>query len=227
MAKIILAKGGKILQEIPLIKERITIGRRAHNDVVIEDVAISGEHALITINFNDALLEDLNSTNGTQVNGQPIKKHFLQNQDVIELADYRLRYVADTDACEERSDSTSKPTSNDINLDSILNNIYPKMWSATAAAPSVKRRSVCAIKLLTGASAGKEIDLAKPLTTLGQPGLQVAAIARHAHGYCLSHVEGNVYPLINGHSIGDDVYFMSHGDVIDLAGTRMKFLAYY
>jgi pSer/pThr/pTyr-binding forkhead associated (FHA) protein len=217
MAKIILAKSGKILQEIALIKERVTIGRRPYNDVVIEDVAISGEHAVIAMNLNDALLEDLNSTNGTQVNGQPIKKHFLQNQDVIELADYRLQYVADT--------SASDLAAIDVNVDLILNNIYPEMWDATAT-PSVKPRSVCAIKLLTGAIAGKEIDLAKPLTTLGQPGLQVAAIARHAHGYCLSHVEGEVYPMINGHSIGMDACFMSHGDVIDLAGMRLKFLAY-
>jgi hypothetical protein len=89
-----------------------------------------------------------------------------------------------------------------------------------------KARSGCAIKLLTGANAGKEIGIAKPLTTLGQPGVQVAAIARHASGYCLSHVEGEDYPLINGRSIGTENCVMSHGDVIDVAGTRMKFLAY-
>jgi hypothetical protein len=224
MAKIILTRGGKLLQEIALIKERITIGRRPHNDVVIEDVAISGEHAVIALRrLDDVLLEDLNSTNGTQVNGQPIKKHFLQNQDVIELANYRLRYVAD--ASEEHPDWKGPSTKNDGNLDLILNNIYPKMWGATPAR-NTKSRSVCAIRLLTGASAGKEIDLAKPLTTLGQPGVQVAAIARHADGYCLSHIEGDVYPVINGQSIGAGTFLMSHGDVIDLAGMRMKFLEY-
>jgi hypothetical protein len=91
---------------------------------------------------------------------------------------------------------------------------------------SLKPRSGCAIKLLTGASAGKEIDLAKPFTTLGQPELQVALITGHADGYCLSHVAADVYPQLNGHPIGSDVRSMSHGDEIYVAGTRMKFLAY-
>src|ERR1035437_2209961 len=83
------------MREVPLAKERITIGRRPHNDIVIDDLAISAEHAVIVTVCNDSFLEDLNSTNGTQINGQPVKKHFLQDSDVIELAQYRLRYVAD------------------------------------------------------------------------------------------------------------------------------------
>lgn len=93
MAKIILALGEKQLREIPLSKERVTIGRRPHNDIVIDDIAISGEHAVIVSTNHDAFLEDLNSTNGTKVNGQPVRKHYLQHQDCVELASYRLHYV--------------------------------------------------------------------------------------------------------------------------------------
>lgn len=93
MAKIILTLGEKQLREIPLSKERVMIGRRPHNDIVIDDLAISGEHAIIVSTDRDAFLEDLNSTNGTKVNGQPVKKHYLQHQDCIELATYRLLYV--------------------------------------------------------------------------------------------------------------------------------------
>lgn len=224
MAKLILTKNGKILQEITLLKERITIGRRSHNDVVIEDIAISGEHAAILASFNEAVLEDLNSTNGTQVNGQPVKKHFLQHQDVIDLADYSLRYIADTDPDDEDLRSRINPTAKGIVLDAMLNTVYPKMWRTTVikdVAPPYEG----AIKLLSGARAGSRINLTKPLTTLGQPGLQVAAIVRQGRGYCLAHVEGDAYPLINGHSIGTDVCIMSDGDVIDFAGTRMEFLS--
>src|SRR5690349_9291225 len=94
---IILTLNGKVLQEVPVSKERITIGRRPHNDIVIEDLAISAEHAVIVTILKDSFLEDLNSTNGTQINGQPVKKHFLQDDDVIELAHYKLRYVAGSD----------------------------------------------------------------------------------------------------------------------------------
>ena len=90
MAKLILSMDGLVLKELPLAKERTTIGRKPHNDIQIDNLAISGEHAVIVTILNDSFLEDLNSTNGTYVNGQPIKKHFLQNNDVVELGKYRL-----------------------------------------------------------------------------------------------------------------------------------------
>lgn len=93
MAKLILSMDNLVLKEIPLNKERTTLGRKASNDIQIDNLAISGEHAVIVTILNDSFLEDLNSTNGTFVNGQQIKKHFLQNNDVIELGKYRLKYV--------------------------------------------------------------------------------------------------------------------------------------
>src|SRR5580658_485349 len=90
MAKLILSMDGLVLKEIPLVKERTTIGRRATNDIQIDNLAMSGEHAVIVQILNDCFLEDLGSTNGTMVNGAPIKKHFLQHNDVIELGKYRL-----------------------------------------------------------------------------------------------------------------------------------------
>ena len=94
MAKIVLSLNGVVLQEVTLSKERTRIGRHPHNDMVIENRAISGEHAVVEMRGNDVILEDLNSTNGTQVNGQPIKKHYLQDKDVVELAKYKLQYLA-------------------------------------------------------------------------------------------------------------------------------------
>src|SRR4051794_20140696 len=93
MAKLILSMDGLVLKEIPLSEERTTIGRRPHNDIVIDNLAISGEHAVIVTILNDSFLEDLGSTNGTLVNGQPAKKHFLQNNDLIELGKYKLKYI--------------------------------------------------------------------------------------------------------------------------------------
>lgn len=95
MAKLILSMDGLVLKEIPLTKERTTIGRKPHNDIQIDNLAISGEHAVIVTILNDSFLEDLNSTNGTYINGQSVKKHFLQNGDVIELGKYRLKYVSE------------------------------------------------------------------------------------------------------------------------------------
>src|SRR4249919_3960592 len=100
MAKLILSLDGMVIREYPLTKERTTLGRKPHNDIVIDNLAISGEHAMIMTILNDSFLEDLGSTNGTLVNGQPIKKHFLQNNDVVELGKYKLKYVAEASAAQ-------------------------------------------------------------------------------------------------------------------------------
>src|SRR2546429_2457923 len=103
MAKLILSMDGLVLKEIALTKERTTIGRKPHNDIQIDNLAVSGEHAVIVTILQDSFLEDLGSTNGTVVNGQPIKKHFLQNNDIIELGKYKLRYVNEAVAGEAKA----------------------------------------------------------------------------------------------------------------------------
>src|SRR5580765_5441061 len=98
MAKLILSMDGLVLKEIALTKERTTIGRKPHNDIQIDNLAVSGEHAVIVTILQDSFLEDLGSTNGTVVNGQPVKKHFLQNNDIVELGKYKLKYVNEAPA---------------------------------------------------------------------------------------------------------------------------------
>lgn len=94
-AKLILSMDGVVLKEYPLSKERMTIGRKAHNDIVIDNLAVSGEHAAVVTILHDSFLEDLDSTNGLEVNGVPTKKHFLQNNDLIEIGKYKLKYLND------------------------------------------------------------------------------------------------------------------------------------
>lgn len=96
MPKLILSMDGLVLKEVELVQERTTIGRRPHNDIVIDNLAVSGEHAVLITILNDSFIEDLGSTNGTTVNGQPIKKHFLQPNDTVELGKYKLKFVADS-----------------------------------------------------------------------------------------------------------------------------------
>src|SRR3990170_1971599 len=104
MAKLILSMDGLILKEYTLAKERTTIGRKPHNDIQIDNLAVSGEHAVVVTILNDSFLEDLGSTNGTLVNGQPVKKHFLQNNDVVELGKYKLKYIHEQTAQAKAAD---------------------------------------------------------------------------------------------------------------------------
>ncbi len=108
MAKLILSMDGLVLKEISLGKERTTIGRKPHNDIQIDNLAVSGEHAVIVSILNDSFLEDLGSTNGTLVNGQAVKKHFLQNNDVIELGKYKLKYLNEASVQTKAADSKKR-----------------------------------------------------------------------------------------------------------------------
>jgi hypothetical protein len=201
MAKIILAMGGVVIREMVLSKECITIGRSPYNDIVIDDCAVSAQHAVIVTVNSDSFLEDLNSTNGTQVNGQPVKKHFLRNGDVVELAGYKIAYV----------------------VTSVAENLESVVPSSVLLSPCVKRGNA-SITVINGPNAGKEIFLVKTLTTFGCPGTQVVAIARQAQIYYLRQVEGASETIVNGTPLKANKIEMTNGDIIDLCGIRMRFL---
>ena len=227
MAKLILSMDGLVLKEIPLTKDRTTIGRRPSNDIQIDNLAISGEHAAVVTILNDSFLEDLNSTNGTLVNGQPVKKHFLKNGDVVELGKYKLKYIAEqaTSAAEPDYEKTMVLRHGEVRpaptvaVESVKSGVNPAVQSAAQVNPS----AVGAIQLLNGANAGRELELTKSLTTLGKPGVQVAVIARRPQGYFITHVEGPTYPTVNGQQLGTQAHPLVDHDVIQIAGIKMEF----
>lgn len=230
MAKLILSMDGLVLKEILLNKERLTIGRKPHNDIQIDNLAISGEHAVVVTILNDSFLEDMNSTNGTLVNGQPIKKHFLRNNDVVELGKYKLKYMADLQVgsgLPSEYEKTSairsgsfRPQDMQLVETGTKSNVAPLVPPPSPAANAL---AAAAVQLLNGANAGKELDLTKTLTTLGKPGLQVAVIAKRPHGYFITHVEGVQYPIVNGRMLDAQAHQLKDHDVIEIAGTKMEF----
>ncbi|HUY03464.1 MAG TPA: FHA domain-containing protein [Rhodocyclaceae bacterium] len=209
MAKLILSMDGLVLKEIALDRERTTIGRKPHNDIQIDNLAISGEHAVIVTLLDDSFLEDLNSTNGTYVNGQSIKKHCLQNGDVIELGKYRLKYFNDAPQQRAEFDGSQRPEAGGR--------------QAAPSAPPGATLPLGEIQILTGANAGRELELSKSLTRLGKPGLQVAVIARRPQGYFITHVEGDHHPVVNGRPLAAQAHPLADHDVIELAGVKMEF----
>jgi len=230
MAKMILSMDGLVLKEIQLDKERLTIGRKPHNDIQIDNLAISGEHAAIVTILNDSFLEDMNSTNGTLVNGQAIKKHFLRNNDIVELGKYKLKYMVDS------QENTAIPTDQEkLAAARAAQEAQPQdmqLVEKVTRAGSVGTRSnitppavasVAVVQLLSGANAGKELELTKTLTTLGKPGFQVAVIAKRSHGYFITHVEGTQFPVVNGEALDAQARQLKDHDVIEIAGIKMEF----
>ncbi|MDE2197172.1 MAG: FHA domain-containing protein [Gammaproteobacteria bacterium] len=238
MSKLILTLDSQELAQYELDKERYTIGRLADNDIHIDNMSVSGHHALILNILKDSFLEDLNSTNGTYVNGKLIKKHALQEGDVITIGRHQLRYVGGKGAKGEADNefertmvikpgAPSQPGA--PSMDSV-NRAISQSGAGVAPIAEVKAAVLPRAKLqvLSGAIAGKEMELTKALTTLGRPGAQVAAITRRADGYFIVHVEsgqGQGFPSVNGKDIGAQAYKLNDNDVIELAGVKMGFYA--
>jgi hypothetical protein len=248
MAKLILSMDGLVLKEFALTKERTTIGRKPHNDIQIDNLAVSGEHAVIVTILNDSFLEDLGSTNGTLVNGQQVKKHFLQNNDVVELGKYKLKYIGEAAAPVKAADfektmvlrpGALKPQAAAPAPQAVATAAAPVARSfgdtqvgqapAPAAPPAPKPAAPAApqrtgaLKVLTGGNSGRELELTKPLTTLGKPGVQVSVITRRPQGYFITHVEGASFPVVNGKTLDKQAHPLNDHDIIELAGVKMEF----
>jgi FHA domain len=231
MARLILSLDGQVMAEYNMNKERYTIGRLPDNDIRIDNPAVSGHHSLIINILNDSFLEDLNSTNGTYVNGKLIKKHALQHGDVVTAGLHQLRFVEDdTDQDEFEKTIVIQPSQRPAELLRAVNAAAKLATGDTANNKSLMASATAArkarLQVLSGAFAGRELDLQKTLTTLGRPGVQVAAITRRAEGFYLVHVDSDKpdnYPLVNGLAIGPQARKLADNDVIQLAGVKLGF----
>ena len=225
MARLILSLDGQVMAEYNMNKERYTIGRLPDNDIRIDNPAVSGHHSLIINILNDSFLEDLNSTNGTYVNGKLIKKHALQHGDVITVGHHQLRFVEDDDAQQDEFEKTMviQPSARPVEkIQAATGETASRRTLGNGAAAMRKAR----LQVLSGAFAGRELELTKTLTTLGRPGVQVAAITRRSEGYFIVHVDSepaNDYPLVNGVPTGAQARRLADNDVIQLAGVKMGF----
>ena len=199
MPKMIITLDGAAIKEVQLTKERTTLGRRLYNDIVIKHLAVSGEHALLQMAGQEVYIEDLNSTNGTYVNGKTVKKQLLQDRDMVEIGKYRLQY-------DKEASRAGAAKVDDSSAD------LPPMHAA--------------IRVLSGTAVGRELNLVKPVTSIGKPGVALATISRRPEGFAVAYVEGAVRPMLNGAAVGTDEVMLKNGDKIEFAGTQMEFVEY-
>jgi predicted component of type VI protein secretion system len=294
MARMLLSLEGVVIREVVLASEHTTFGRRPYSDVVIDNPAVSGEHALVRLEGADVVLEDLQSTNGTYVNGLPVTRHVLQEGDRVEIGRYQLKFergpgpllgagaaslhsaasltVPNTDAhpgahaaasagavaalgkvslakasptspgsaaaevdlasplassaaapagAQPLSAGASQPANSANEQDSPDTQIFAETTVPPIEAGKLPKPAV--LTVLSGASAGKEVQLIKVVTTLGKSGVGIASITRRIHGFSLVHVEGESQPSLNGNTVGSMPVLLHHGDLVELAGIRMQF----
>ncbi len=211
MGKLVVSLDGVVIKEVQITKDKTTLGRRPYNDIVIDNLAVSGEHAVLQMVGTDVFIEDLNSTNGTYINGKAVKKQLLTHNDTVEIGKYKIKYLVE--------DGTDYERTNVLKQGAGATSIPPSSGFGgmnVAAPPAV-------IRVLNGAAAGREVQLQKVVTTVGKPGVQVASITKRTGGYVFSHVEGPARPTVNGSPLQGDSVPLRNGDVIELAGTQMKF----
>jgi hypothetical protein len=216
MGKLVVSLDGVVIKEVQVTKDKTTLGRRPYNDIVIDNLAVSGEHAVLQMVGNDVFIEDLNSTNGTYINGKAVKKQLLAHNDTVEIGKYKIRYLAD-DPAEYEKTMIMRPGA------------VPPGYAHTQPVPSGFGSlnapvGPASIRVLNGTAAGREVALTKVVTTVGKPGVQVASITKRPVGYVLAHVEGGARPTVNGSPLAGDSVHLKNGDVIELAGTQMQFV---
>ncbi len=227
MARLVLSLDGQSLAEYNMSKERYTVGRLPDNDIRIDNAAVSGHHALIINILNDSFLEDLNSTNGTYVNGKIVKKHALQHGDSITIGHHTLRFVeSESDEPEDEFEKTMVISPRDASrLRMPAAAVAPQPVASATQYPNATMPRA-RLQVLSGQFAGRELELVKTLTTLGRPGVQVAAITRRSDGFYIVHVESarpDDYPLLNGAPAGPQARRLHDNDVVTLAGVKMGF----
>ena len=216
MGKLVVSLDGVVIKEVQITKDKTTLGRRPYNDIVIDNLAVSGEHAVLQMVGADVFIEDLNSTNGTYINGKAVKKQLLAHNDTVEVGKYKIKFMVD-DGTDYEKTMIMKPGAMSASGTGAgyTSSGRTSSFGALSGAPS---------RVMNGAAAGREVVLTKVVTTVGKPGVQVASITKRPTGYVLAHVEGALRPTVNNTPLAGETVGLKNGDVIELAGTQMQFV---
>lgn len=223
MAKIIIKFNDVVIDQIVLKQGDTGIGRRPGSDILLDNLAVSGNHASIFTIGEDSFVQDLNSTNGTFINNKRVTKHHLGNGDVVTIGNHSLTYY------------NEKATKGSVDLaKTVIINPHKQeemlAEAGRAAAASAKQPAagdparIGSLFILSGAGNGKRIDLTSAITNLGRTGKRAGIISRSGNGrYILLPGDNNEAPRLNGVKVVGNGEELKNGDVIEAAGSRMQF----
>src|SRR5664279_2413941 len=221
MGKLVVSLDGVVIKEVQITKDKTTLGRRPYNDIVIDNLAVSGEHAVLQMVGSDVFIEDLNSTNGTYINGKAVKKQLLAHNDTVEVGKYKIKFMVE-DGTDYEKTMIMKPGAMAPGAGGYTSGRASGFGALGGS--SGANVGPATIRVMNGAAAGREVVLTKVVTTVGKPGVQVASITKRPTGYVLAHVEGAARPTVNSNPLIGETVGLKNGDVIELAGTQMQFV---
>ncbi len=221
MAKLVMTLDGAVIKEIKIDRETLSIGRRPGNDVQLNDLAVSGRHALFSAMHN-TYIEDLGSTNGTLVNGKKVKKAIVKHGDVIQIGGHQFTYLTKEEMPYEPTMFLKAEFEPTMTLDTDSGQ------RQVTADPREEGR-LGAVKILSGPMKGKVLELRKPFNTVGINGVKVALISRESTGYTIHGIKSRKLrrasdlPTVNGEPVGDSSVRLQEKDVIEMVDTKMQF----
>lgn len=244
MAKLVLSQDGVITREFPLEQDVLTIGRKSANDIQIDDISVSGTHARVLVEQNfymeslkDIYIEDADSTNGSYVNGNRIKKHMLRHGDIIQIGRHDFKFL-DEDAPDFDKTVVIQPITDEMaqaakavkETNKVLAGLPDSAAQAVTSAEkniAVEKHKKAYIKVLSGPKAGKELELVKSYTSMGNGGTMIV-IAKRQQGFYVSHVSGkseqkSSYPTVNGNPVGAQSVPLRENDIINIGGLELEF----
>lgn len=206
MARLIVTHQGTVIKEYDLSKEKVMVGRKPSNDIILDDPTVSGEHAMF-LHMQHTYVEDMNSTNGIKLNGKAVSKRQLNHGDIIQIGQHEFKFIDDAVQDFEKTVVISSPVAK----------------AEPAPAPAQAK-----VMITNGKKQGETIALNKPYTKLGSAS-QVAVIARRGGSYYLMPMSGGAAtsgtsPKLNGKQIGAESMLLGNGDTIEVAGTELKFM---
>lgn len=222
-ARILLTLNNSFISEHPLESELVSIGRKSDNDIVVDHMAVSGKHARILTIAGESFLEDLNSTNGTFINGKSVTKQVLKNGDRIAIGQHILTFETKEEERELEKTMVIRPYAVGMEGPAVAAKKEEQPDSASSALKPGEKPAL--LQMISGPNNGKKVALTKSITRLGKPGEQFAAIAKRPQGYFLMHLGGNTpQPKLNDKTVGTQAQSLTHGDIVEVGNVRMKIL---
>ncbi|MBL1275305.1 MAG: FHA domain-containing protein [Ectothiorhodospiraceae bacterium] len=218
--KLILTLDGEIINEYGLNVEHISIGRKHGNDIQLNDLTVSGRHAMLSNSLpHQVFVEDLGSTNGTLVNGNHIKKTSLTHGDIIQIGHHQFTFLSDGEAKYE-------PT---MFIKAEMDETQMVLPEWESREESIKGQPLAGLRTLNGPLARTVMELRKPFNTVGFQGHKLALISRGLNSYSISQVHstnnrrGADKPLLNGETFGAAPLDLKEKDIINIAGFEVEF----
>jgi len=223
MAKLIIKFNDVVIDQIVLKQGDMNIGRRPGSEILLDNMAVSGNHASIFTIGEDSFVQDLNSTNGTFVNNKRVAKHHLDNGDVVTIGNHSLTYLNEK-ASKSGPDFAKTVIINPQKQEEMLAQAGKPAPVASKDAPPAAEPRLGSLFILSGANNGKRIDLTSAVTNLGRAGKRAGVISRAGNGrYILLPGDNNEAPRLNGVRVSASGEELKNGDVIEAADSRMQF----